>query len=192
MVAGVAQTAAAVAAVVPPEGCVGFFECLGRGIASEMFRNLSFLGGVAVAVVSVVSARSTARKKQAADMLLSSRCDKELMAGLRKLAKLHEDANVNLRKFAKQDEVDSEEAQSIRYILNHWEYVSVGIQSGIYDEGMIKEASWGTVTKLYERAKPFIEQVRLECNRHTIYQEFQWLAKRWEGSPLKSKKRKKS
>jgi len=171
--------------------CSGFWGCVGWGVGTEVFRNLSFLLGVGVAVVSVLSAKSTARKKQAADMLLSSRCDQELMKGLRKLAQLHEDANVNMRAFAKKDQVDSAEAQAIRYVLNHWEYVSVGIQAGIYDEEMIKDASCGTVTKLFERAQPFIIALREENARPTIYQEFEWLAKSWESTPLKPKKRKK-
>lgn len=179
-----------VQAVSQAAACVGFWGCTVEVLGSETFRNLSFLVGVGVAVASVLSAKSTARKKQAADMLLSSRCDQELMKGLRKLAVLHEDANVNMRAFGKKDQVDSEEAQSIRYVLNHWEYVSVGIQAGIYDEQMIKEASCGTVTKLFERALPFIAALREENARPTIYQEFEWLAKSWDASPLKSKKRK--
>jgi len=75
----------------------------------------------------------------------------------------------------------------VRYVLNHWEYVSVGIQSGIYDEKMLKNASYNTVVSLFKYARPFIEAVRENNGRPTLYQEMQWLAERWEkaGPPKK-------
>lgn len=160
--------------------CVGFWECTTAFLGSDLFKNLSFMIGVLVAVVSVLSARNTAKKKQSADLLFNSRNDEELVQGMRKLAVLHEDDTINMRTFAKKSQNGTEEAKAIRYVLNHYEYVSVGVQSGIYDEKMLRNASYNTIVNLYKHAKPFIEAIREESGRSTLYQEFQWLAKRWE------------
>ncbi len=169
--------------------CSGFWGCLGALFGSDVFKNVAFIVGVLVAVVSVMSARDTARKKQSSDLLFNSRGDNELVQGMRKIAELHDRQDANMRHYAKKDQGGTEEAKALRYVLNHYEYVSVGIQSGIYDEGMLKSSSYNTIINLYKRAKPFIEGIREEHGRNTIYQEFQWLAKRWEGKPLKKKKK---
>lgn len=147
-----------------------------------------FLGGV-VAVISVVSARVTAKKRQTADLLLNSRADKELVEGLRCLAKLHDSATENTRSYASPEKSSTPQAQSIRYVLNHWEYVSVGIQSKIYDEEMLRRASYNTVVKLFQCARPFIDRLREDTKRPTLYQELEWLYLRWEkaGPPAKKK-----
>jgi hypothetical protein len=168
----------------------GFWSWLVGILSNGAFRNTIVIIGVLVAVVSVLSARATARKKQAADLLFDSRTDKELVNGLRLIAKLHEDCNVNMRSFAQKGAGESAEAEAIRYVLNHYEYVGVGVQAGIYDESMLKNGSYNTVIKLYQRAKPYIESVREVSGRPTLYQEFQWLAKRWEDNPIEQKKKK--
>lgn len=171
------------------EACVGFWDCAGVVVSNDVFRNLSFLVGVAVAVVSVLSARSTAKKKQSADLLSSTKNDEELIQGLRTLASLHNRPDSNIRQYAQDDKTDSDEARSIRYVLNHWEYVSVGIQGGIYHEGMLKKASHGSLVNLFEHAQPFINRLREIKNRPSIYQEMEELAERWkrEGPPKKKK-----
>ncbi|MCO3694906.1 DUF4760 domain-containing protein, partial [Pseudomonas aeruginosa] len=151
--------------------------------------SLDLFRGSLVAIVSVLSAKAIARKKQAADLLFNSRGDEELQKGLRALAKMHDDGNTNMRAFAAKSRVDEDIPKMIRYVLNHYEYVAVGVQSKIYDEGMLRSASFNTVINLYKHSKPFIEAVRDNNQRPTIYQEFQWLAKRWEEKGLPVKKR---
>lgn len=171
--------------------CEGFWGCVGAGISSDIFRNVSFLFGVGVAIASVLSARATAKKKQSADLLASIRNDKELIDGLRKLAELHNRADSNIRQYAQDSNSSTEEAVSIRYVLNHWEYVAVGVQGGIYDETMLRKASHNTVVSLYNHARPFIECLR-ECKqRPSLYQEMQDMAERWDslGQPKPKKKR---
>lgn len=173
------------------EQCVGFFACLATLLEAEWLRNTFFISGVIVAIVSVFVVRATAKRKQSADLLFASRADKELMAGMRCLTQLHNQADSNIRTFAAKDKNGTDEAKSIRYVLNHWEYVSVGVQAGIYDEKMLWNASFSTVTALHRHARPFIDALREASGRATVYQEIQWLAERWEyiGPPLKKKRK---
>lgn len=170
--------------------CVGFWACSSDVVSSPVFRNLSFLLGVLVAVISVLSARATAKKKQSADLLSSTRSDEELVTGLRCLSSLHNRDDANIRQYAHDSKADTDEAKSIRYVLNHYEYVAVGLQSGIYDESMLRRASHNTVVSLYTHARPFIEALREHKNRPTLYQEMQCMAERWVelGPPKKRKK----
>jgi len=149
------------------------------------------LFGVLVAVVSVLSARATAKKKQTADLLSSTRADEELVAGLRCLSELHNRPDANIRQYASDLKASSDEAKSIRYVLNHYEYVAVGLQSGIYDEGMLRRASHNTVVNLFTHARPFIEALREHKHRPSLYQEMQCMAEHWQelGQPKKKKRK---
>lgn len=171
--------------------CTGFFGCAGGVVGSDWFRSLSFLLGVTVAVISVLTVKATAKRKQSADLLFASRADKELMSGMRCLAAIHERADANVRAYARKDQGGTEEAKSIRYVLNHWEYVSVGVQAGIYDEKMLWNASYNTLVGLHRNARPFIDALREASGRSTLFQEVQWLAERWDylGPPIKKKRK---
>lgn len=141
-----------------------------------------------LAGVAIVSARRIERRKAAVLAIFESRQDTELIRGLRRIAVLHDDPAVNMRNLASKAQKDQDDAKVIRYVLNHYEYVSVGIQQDIYDEQIFKDSICGVVVSLYERTKPFIVKVREEENRLTIFQEFEWLACRWKEKPLAQKK----
>ncbi|PKF72696.1 DUF4760 domain-containing protein [Pseudomonas fluvialis] len=165
------------------EFCAGLVSLLG----SKAFANFVLATGVAVAIVSVLSAKSTAKRKQTADLMFGTRADAELTKGYKRLQALHNAPDANIRSFAKDDKRDSEEANDIRYVLNHWERICVGINQGIYCEKMLHEASYSTVMNLYAQANPFIAAIRESTGKHTFYQELESLAKRWEKKPLVKK-----
>lgn len=160
-------------------------------LGSELMRNFLVLSGIVVAVASVLSAKQTARRKQTADLLFGTRADTELSAGFKLLQKLHNATDTNIRVYAKKDKTDSEEANKIRYVLNHWERVCVGINQGIYDEKMLHEASYNTIINLYSQASPFIQAIRENTGKDTYYQELECLYNSWKEKPLVSKKGKK-
>lgn len=160
-------------------------------LSSELLRNLLVFSGIVVAVVSVISAKQTAKRKQTADLLFGTRADAELSAGFKLLQRLHNATDINIRVYAKKDKNDSDEANKIRYVLNHWERVCVGINQGIYDEKMLHESSYSTVIGLYSQASPFIQAVRENTGKDTYYQELECLYNSWKEKPLVSKKGKK-
>jgi len=75
---------------------------------------------------------------------------------------------------------DDETALSLRYVLNHYEYISICIQSEIYDEEMLRKAMRRTVIRSYQHSKGYIDAMRELHQTKTLYQEFQWLAERWK------------
>lgn len=147
---------------------------------------------VLVAVVSVLSVKSTAKKKQTADLLFAVRSDDRLIHASRTLKELHDSDN-NIRLWADpqhdcKNEDQEKQVQDIRYILNHYERLSVGLQAGIYHEGMLRKSQFTIITKTYIWAKPFIEGVRDKTSSPTAFQEFEWLAERWSKKKLKQRK----
>jgi len=162
-----------------------FFSWLGCVLASDTFRGLVLISGVVVAIVSVWSARIVARKKQAADMMFVSRNDNAFDEGLACISRLHNATDANIRALAAKDNKDKDDSKSIRYVLNHLEALSVGVQAGIYDEKMLKAAMFGTIVQTHKYASPYIDKAREETGRNTLYQEVRWLAERWEKKPLK-------
>lgn len=150
----------------------------------EGFKGLIVFAGVLVAIVSVATARGVARKKQAADLLFASRSDETLQSGLKHIREFHDANDKNIRSLAN---TESAEALCVRYVINHFETVSVGIQAGIYDETMVKKSWYSTVVQTYERTLPLINATRGNT-KPTIWQEFEWLATRWRTKPLKARK----
>lgn len=167
----------------------GGWSCVIPFLGFEWVRGIAILTGVLVAILSVLSAKAIARKKQSADLLLSNKSDQNLVAGLRCLTEIYNSKTENVQSLADSDQATTDKAKNIRHVLNHWEHISVGIQANIYDEDMLHRAAYNTLVSLHQRAKPFIDRVRSDSGRSTVYQEVEWLAARWEekGSPKKNK-----
>ncbi|HEN8710605.1 TPA: DUF4760 domain-containing protein [Pseudomonas putida] len=142
------------------------------------------LTAVLVAVVSVISVKSTAKKKQTADLLFGTRSDEKLTAGYRCLQELHNGSGINIRTLANGGEEHSDKANSVRYVLNHWERVFVGLRQGIYDEQMLREANYNVVLRMYDQARPFIEAVREKSQVKTYWQCLEQAVERWRKKPL--------
>lgn len=153
----------------------------------DAFRSLVVTLGVIVAVVSIHTQRSIARKKQTADLLFASRSDRKLQSGYQFIGEYSTACTKNIIALAEVD-AQSDHAEDVRYVLNHFETVSVGIDAGIYDEPMLKRSWCMIVLQTYERTQPLIAAIRRRQQRETILQEFEALAVRWKKSPLKPRK----
>ncbi len=109
-----------------------------------------------------------------------------------------ENNDLDIRKYVNKDERSSDEAKKLMYILNQYEYLSVGIKNNAYNEQMLKDAIFSTTVRLYEVTAPYIKRLN-EPGQHgaarpTAYSEFSLLAQKWmkEGKgPHKPKKSRK-
>jgi hypothetical protein len=148
----------------------------------------SVLAGAAIlAWVAIVSSRRIERKKASMELIFEGKHDKELSTALRMIAALH-DGDTKMSTYAKKENLDTEASKGIRYALNHFESMGVGIFRGIYDEKTLKSSQYSIVTRLYERTKTYIEAIRKEENgKPTHFQEIECLACRWLRNPLKHK-----
>lgn len=153
-------------------------------LSAEWFKGAMVLTGVVVAISSVLSARTIARRKQTADLMFGTRADENLSDGYKCLQRLHTAHDSNIRSFASDEKQELPDAGQIRYVLNHWERVFVGVRQGIYDEKMLREANYNTVLRTWAQAKPYVEAVREKEQKPTYYQCLEDGAKRWKKNPL--------
>lgn len=138
------------------------------------------------AYMAIRASRAIERRKAAIAAIASARRDSKLTSNVRRVAQLHENER-SIAYYGRKDQIDATEAKSIRYALNHYEYVAVGIFEDMYDEDIFKSAVYSTVVKLYDRTKPFIDEVRTVSKSDTPFQEFECLACRWKNNPLEHK-----
>lgn len=155
-------------------------------LSHEAFRGLVILLGVVVAIVSVMTARALARKKQAADLLFASRGDEQMQRGCQTVRKLHVEKGKNLFTMLDDDEHKTE-FNDILYVLNHFETVSVGLRNGIYCENMMKDAWCTIMVSTYDFAAPVVKSMRTRDGKNTAFQEYELLVARWKASPLKTR-----
>jgi hypothetical protein len=172
-----------------PSGGGDMFESVCSIFAAEAFRGAVLTIGVIVAIASIRASRELARKKQAADLLFHSRTDVELQAGHAVIRKYASAADKNIRTLAESDQYETQDAKAVRYLLNHLEVVSVGVQSKIFDEKMLKDCWGNLVVHTYDLAQPLINELQKKQPSGTVLQELAWLAIRWKADPLKKKGR---
>jgi hypothetical protein len=162
------------------------FEFVGSLLRTEEFRGFMLLAGAGIAVASIHTSRVLARKKQTADLLFASRTDERLQKGIAEISKLATAADRNIASLANIDYSDDQTTADVRYVLNHFESVCVGVHAGIYHEQMLKDAWYSVITLTYDRSLPLTSA--LQQKNSTMLQDFCCLARRWKKKPLRSKK----
>lgn len=154
--------------------------------------NAIVLLGVLVATGAIFYHVRTAKKTQTAHFLFESRQDAHYTESLHFLKKVHRSGkSFRSYLFPREGKVITErevlERRKIQYILNFYERVAVSIREGIYDEQMIKRASFTTVIQTWDIAEPLIKAIREYIHSETTWQEFEWLVLRWKQNPLRKK-----
>ncbi|TLU69567.1 DUF4760 domain-containing protein [Enterobacter sp. MF024] len=161
-------------------------------VAWQVISNLLVFGGICTAVMTIRYNVEMARKTQTATFLFESRKDGEYIDSLHTLRRIR-DSGKSFRSYVfppagSLSDSETAEGRKIQYILNFYERVAVSIKAGIYEEDMIKQASYTTVMDTYETAEPLIKALREKLRSSLTYQEFEWLHKRWKNKPPKCNK----
>lgn len=68
--------------------------------------------------------------------------------------------------------------------LNNYEFLATGIRAGAFDEKIIKRMQYSIAMRDWESLCPFINELRAQTKIDTLFQEFEWLGKRWKKKPL--------
>lgn len=74
---------------------------------------------------------------------------------------------------------------SLRLVLNYYEFIASGIRNGDFDEQMVKDSLRGTILNLYESCEEGIFKLRTNRRRVALYEHLEWLHRRWERKPPK-------
>ena len=130
-------------------------------------------------VRTIKSNRNNVKDRATITYIMERNKDERFSEGMWTILSLDKDDHIDLRKFAKSDHRRTDEATKIRYVANHYEYLSVGVLNNIYNEDMLINASRTTTIKIHHALENYIEEIRKDRKTNTIYEHFDTLAKRW-------------
>ena len=125
-------------------------------------------------------ARTLAKKQHTINIMLKGNFDKDLRVA-------HESISKYLKGIIPFPELDSNEYKrilpSLRFVLNHYEFLAAGIRRGDVDEKLVLDSERGTILNAYEKSMDHIFAVRTNRRNQAVYEHLEWLHKRWESSP---------
>lgn len=136
---------------------------------------LSGFVAACIAVWGILSQRAIARRRAALDYIARSESDRDLIAARKQFIELAKD---DIAQWASEDKEKTEQAQSIRIVLNDFELISIGIQRGIIDYKLYRMWLKSSTRKYWDRGKPFVQAIRDRTQKDTYYHEFEELV-RW-------------
>ncbi len=122
-----------------------------------------------------------ARLRALIDLIVHQKTDLDLVEASRLVNSLHgrgQPWTVHLTP-------ECDERKAILRLLNNQEFIAVGVRMKAFDENVYKQMQCTNVLRLWDASKGFIEEVRRERNKDTLFQDFECLALRWKKKPIK-------
>lgn len=145
--------------------------------------------GLGFTAFSIWSNQQENRKRATVDLILHQRSDLKLNEAMDLLGSLVQGQDfpslsqyLNVEKYPK-------ERSAILTVLNHREFVSVGINTGIIDEMLYKRSYYNMMLRDWKYLAKTIEDIRNSAKGSpTNFQDFELLVKRWQLNPLQKMK----
>jgi hypothetical protein len=138
---------------------------------------LSAVGAIAVIYYN----GKQARLRALIDLIVHQKTDNELVEATRRVNALHKSGVPWTSHLDK----NCSERKDILLILNNLEFIAVGVRLGSFDENTYKQMQCTNVLRIWEASKGFIEEIRSERKKDTLFQDFEKLALRWKKKPIK-------
>lgn len=137
----------------------------------------------AIAAITIMYHNEKMAKRRATiDHIIFQKSNKELLTAIHSVYQLHEN-KTQLSSFIGKSETD--EFKAILSVLNNHEFVALGIRRKAFEEAIYKELQYSNFLKVHQSSAGFIAELRKNSGTQTLFQEFEWLIKRWEKCPLK-------
>ena len=108
--------------------------------------------------------------------------DREIAEMRKIIVALHDKEQHNFARYL--DNRESPEYQAIMKTLNNYEFLAIGIRTGAFDEKILKEMYYSILIRDWDALNPFVNELRNQVKVSTIFQEFEWLGKRWKKKAL--------
>lgn len=149
------------------------------GWESNGWQNVILILAVTVATLSLRSARRTERQKATLAFLREYHNSDIVEKGAQILNRPENQDGASL---------NEEEKIAVRDFLNQLELLAIGLNSGIYDEKMVRDAMETAIIRYYKRGENFIKQCRIKDGdvREVAYEHFEKLSGRLQDG-VKSK-----
>lgn len=129
-----------------------------------------------VAIWGIITQRVVARRNATLEYFSRVDNDRDIIKARKKFVEVT-CQGCDLISYAEPDKYHTEEAESLRLILNENERLAIGIQFGILDKEFVKRASRGVIIRDWELSAPFVYKLRSALDNNAIYHEFEDLAR---------------
>ena len=133
-------------------------------------------------IVAVLTLRTNARialkisiDQKTVDLSMEYAADTELQNMKNKIIE-HAKKDIILKYNAS----DADEQDKFHYVLNKHEFISLAIRKEVIDGELFRLQQRTNFLRFYKYAKPLIQHLRIKSKNIKIYQEFEWLCKKWE------------
>jgi len=140
----------------------------------------------AIAAIAVIYYNGKrARLRALIDLLVQQKTDQSLQRANSNVIKLRKAGGP----LSKHLDPQCQERKDILRVLNNQEFIAVGVRLGCFDENAYKQLQCSNVLRLWDASRGFIEEIRRERQKDTLFQDFERLALRWVNDSIKPIKR---
>ncbi len=129
-----------------------------------------------------------ARRRATIDLIIEMEKDEEYKEKYKTVSQLIK-KDQSLVNFAEKLDVDCQELDDIRFVINRLEFIAQGIRCKAFEEGIYKDLHYNNYLKLWGAVEPLVAEIRRRNgNTRTYFQEMEWLAHRWHKKEIKKLK----
>lgn len=130
-------------------------------------------------IAGIINLRNSIRQ-HTISTLLQSRLSATYMQYADKLSKHYFDYEARKRADPdlQENATDNADILALRYILNYFEFIAIGIKRGDLDEGMLRDSLRGILLKNVSMSMPWISEQQSQSAH--LYENLLWLHGRWK------------
>ena len=126
--------------------------------------------------------------KNSMDFLNSTDQNEEIWLAIREINEFHRNNDEHkVECLAHEDRKNDDHAKHLRRVLNYYEAMAACINHRIYDDLILREMLFTTVTELWDQSLPYVRKRRFLTKTSTYFQELEGLVTRWKAKGLNKK-----
>ena len=152
----------------------------------DLVQTIILLVSAIAAAYAVVQHRRLTKKTSTLQVILSDTSDSRIVEASSNVYKMITSNKNFYEVLIKQSTEDKTEVESLKIILNRYEFYATGINKGILDGDLLKTLYYSNFMVFWKHAKPCIMELRKEKDCPTLFQEFEKVMSNWKKHPLKT------
>jgi hypothetical protein len=131
----------------------------------------------------IVSREKSERRRATIDLVIHQKTDPKLQEAKLHILALHDNKVQNFARYL--EDRNSPDCKNILLLLNNYEFIAAGIRESALDEEIYKRVQYSVLVKDWDALSGFVMEFRRAEGRQTLFQEFEYIAKRWKKDKLK-------
>lgn len=152
----------------------------------DIVQTIILLVSAIAAAYAVVQHRRLTKKTSTLQVILSDTSDSRIVEASSNVYKMITSNKNFYEVLIKQSTEDKTEVESLKIILNRYEFYATGINKGILDGDLLKTLYYSNFMVFWKHAKPCIMELRKEKDCPTLFQEFEKVMSNWKKHSLKT------